>query len=1076
MKNFRWRTPALLREVVLGFMLFLLMICARPIVSHAENPEEISNVANTDNNSMLNFEIPGRNSLGKEVGTAYSVGEVTEGLPVRRSMPGDQVTITWTSKIYLDGHSTNPHIVHTPEGDVMGQCIEPSQMGTSGIRTVSELNNDLMKATFLTGPGGPYYVQSFYRIGNPQRDMTYDEAYVLQHCALGCYYEGKYGSLGGTVWASYISGPLKQAIIDWANTHQKEMSKYVLYAATDPNHQDVGWIEKKHEPPLCPVNLLLRKTDYATGDAASAKASLKDAEFTCKFYSEQYTEGELLDKIPDKTWVVKTDIKGEVYCNNSYKVSGDDFYTDPETGAPVLPLGTLTIRETKAPIGYVINDQLNVIHIVENPDAPGTTIPYYPVEIKEQIIRGDFKFKKTVKRTGQTLADIPFKITSKTTGESHICYTDSNGILNTSSKERPHTQDTNNDHKNSGIWFGSGPADNSKGALPYDEYLVEEISVPENAHVELISFSVTISTNNVTLDLGTKTDREKPKLRLRKSCSLPVLTTGNSHYSLLGATYEVTQAGIRKGLLTTDVNGNTNTVILEPGTYCVKEINAPLGYKLNPEIITITLKYEDDILREVKDEPIINPIELVLKKKDRETKEYKPQKGASFKDAKFLLEYYKDYYSELQLFDKTPDKSWVLKTDENGEAYLQEEYKLSGDDFYFDSNGKPVIPFGTIVITEQKAPEGYLTNSRPKVIHIKENPLEPKTILEYSVPDIEEQIMRGDLEFNKILSNQRQVSETAFKLTNITSGESHFLMTDVNGYASTASEWALHSENTNAGSSSYDGIWFGIDSNGTETMVNDSLGALPYGKYLLEEQPSSANEGAKLVCREVTIYRNKATVKLGTITDYIDEIEIGTVALDKKSDSHIITDEGIAYINDTVNIEGMVQGEEYTLRGLLIDKGTGQPLLIGGEEVTSEKDFMASSRKGTVEMPFSFDVSALEGTTIVIYEDLYRNNNLIASHDDIENLDQTLYVPEKPEEPKATEPPEEPEEPKEESVPVENETPKVYTVPHTADNQKLTNLIVIMLISCLTFCVCVTITRHRKADRTSDIASKERII
>ena len=59
----------------------------------------------------------------------------------------------------------------------------------------------------------------------------------------------------------------------------------------------------------------------------------------------------------------------------------------------------------------------------------------------------------------------------------------------------------------------------------------------------------------------------------------------------------------------------------------------------------------------------------------------------------------------------SPAASWVLKTDGDGRAGLDESMKVSGDPFYKNSSGENVFPLGTVTVRETKAPEGYLLNS-----------------------------------------------------------------------------------------------------------------------------------------------------------------------------------------------------------------------------------------------------------------------------------------------------------------------------------------------------------------------------
>ncbi|MGI6536549.1 MAG: hypothetical protein ACOX12_09170 [Eggerthellaceae bacterium] len=81
----------------------------------------------------------------------------------------------------------------------------------------------------------------------------------------------------------------------------------------------------------------------------------------------------------------------------------------------------------------------------------------------------------------QRLANVPFKITSKTTGESHVIVTDANGYASTAASWNKHTEDTNGGKEGSGVWFGSSDPDDAKGALLYDTYSIEEQRCDSNA-------------------------------------------------------------------------------------------------------------------------------------------------------------------------------------------------------------------------------------------------------------------------------------------------------------------------------------------------------------------------------------------------------------------------------------------------------------------------------------------------------------------------------------------------------------------------------------------------------------------
>ena len=117
-------------------------------------------------------------------------------------------------------------------------------------------------------------------------------------------------------------------------------------------------------------------------------------------------------------------------------------------------------------------------------------------------MRGDLALVKVADGTQQRLAGVPFKITSKTTGESHVIVTDGNGQASTAASWNAHTKDANGGTADSGVWFGGFEPDDAKGALPYDTYAVEELPCEANADRTLIpAFDVSVYRDSVTVNL-----------------------------------------------------------------------------------------------------------------------------------------------------------------------------------------------------------------------------------------------------------------------------------------------------------------------------------------------------------------------------------------------------------------------------------------------------------------------------------------------------------------------------------------------------------------------------------------------
>ncbi len=107
---------------------------------------------------------------------------------------------------------------------------------------------------------------------------------------------------------------------------------------------------------------------------------------------------------------------------------------------------------------------------------------------------------------------------------------------------------------------------------------------------------------------------------------------------------------------------------------------------------------------------------------------------------------------------------------------------------------------------------------------------------------------------------------------------------------------------------------------------------------------------------------------------------------------HTADPTGKITIVDVVEYTGLTPGKLYTISGVLMDKATGEPLLVDGAEVTAEVEFTPEAADGTVELTYTLDASALAGTTIVVFETLYSDGVEIAAHADINDEAQTVVI------------------------------------------------------------------------------------
>ena len=625
--------------------------------------------------------------------------------------------------------------------------------------------------------------------------------------------------------------------------------------------------------------------------------------------------------------------------------------------------------------------------------------------------------------------------------------------------------------------------------------------------------------------------------KIQKSSSNTTVTNGNDCYSLSGATYGVySDKGCTKSvaILTTNANGNTDTVELRAATYYVKETKAPKGFQLDKNVYTMTVKVNETTTLKVSDKPKVTDTLVELFKIDMEISKATPQGNASLEGAEFVWKYYDGYYTKDNL-PSEPTRTWTTKTttekDSNNEVHyitrLADSYKVLGDSFY-TQNGTICLPLGTITVKEKTAPNGYLLegaymqaagsseqikgvyvaqitedgelaalsgsnqysvldkvirggvkiqkrdletkdtkaqggatlkdtafeiislndnavlvdgklynkNEVVKTIHtgvdgiattaadtlpygkyrIEESnapegyltdgakPIEFEITEDGKIVDLTDeahsiynQIKRGDIEGVKIgAGTHKRLANVPFRITGKTTGESHIIVTDANGQFSTSSDWVSHKQNTNAGKTSEDGIWFGT------STPDDSKGALLYDTYTIEELRCDSNKGMTLIpAFDVVVSRNKVVVDLGTLTDeYEPEIIIHTTATDKVTGGKSIVAGKSVTIVDTVTLDGLTKGTKYQLKGWQMVKSENAQLLIDGEPVENDYTFTAKKSEMEVEVSYTFNASALGGKDLVTFEELYDLSNpdeptKVAEHKDIEDEGQTVTITER---------------------------------------------------------------------------------
>ena len=435
-------------------------------------------------------------------------------------------------------------------------------------------------------------------------------------------------------------------------------------------------------------------------------------------------------------------------------------------------------------------------------------------------------------------------------------------------------------------------------------------------------------------------------------------------------------------VITTDAKGfaTTGADTLPYGDYIIRETKTNGSYLNTSAEMRVQVR-EDGKVYSFSAEDHVERGGVRLVKTDSETGS-DPQNGLSFDGTQFELKSLND--NPIIVDGKTYAKNQVIDTlvIKDGQAVTDPH----------------MLPYGTYSVQEVKAPEGYLLDDTVHEFRIVDdgvlvNPIDHDG-------SIENQIMRSDLEFTKKGEDgQDRLAGVAFKLTSEATGESHVVVTDENGYFSSASSWNKHTHDTNGNdwalkadgvidSSKLDataGVWFG------DAEADDSKGALPYGTYAIEELRCTANEGYQLIETTVIVSRDGKVYDFGTLTDV--KASITTKAYDPM-DGDSLVGMGEVKVSDKVTYANLFPNRDYKLTAELHDSATGDVLLdASGHPITVEKRFTAQSPTGFEVVEFTIDTIALGGKTITVYEKLYDDGgSLIAEHTDKSDVNQQVTV------------------------------------------------------------------------------------
>ena len=712
--------------------------------------------------------------------------------------------------------------------------------------------------------------------------------------------------------------------------------------------------------------LTIQKLDSQTGTTPQGDASLEGIQF------------EIINQSQNPVVVNgSTATPGQVAMTITTNASGV-----ATTGENALPYGEYTVREvsTNDSMLKTFDEEISVTI-----DSDGVMLEY---EAENEVVRGGIDISKEDSEMGTTpqgnssFAGIDFEIINRSANPVVVggqTYAVGDVVMTITTDE-------------------SGHASTGSDLLPYGTYEIRESATNESMLLTWQGETVTVRQNGHSVAITAVNDVERGGLSVEKQDTITGSTPqGDADFE--GITFQIInnsrnpvmvegqkyQPGEVVKTLVTDSEGKASTAddLLPYGEYILHESATNESMLLTAPDQTVNVT-DDGIIYEfvMADEVVRGGV--LIEKRDLESGLLTPLGGASLDGTLF------------EITNKSVNPVYV-----GGALYAPGEVCATIEvvDGVAQTDAR-ALPYGSYQLVETKPGEGYLhTDQTVRSFQIRQD----GEVIEFRDGDAAyNQVIRGDLQFVKVgeggESNMHRFANVAFKLTSQTTGESHIVVTDENGEVRTVTEWNPHSQNTNGNDEITDeslwddhaGTWFGLTTEGWMVDVQDELCALPFDQYTLEELPCEGNQGYELVkVPNITISRNNTTIYLGTIDDQFEGVpEIGTTAT--VEGEHTAEPAGKITLVDTVTYKNLKVGETYTVSGVLMDKETGEALLVNEQQITAELEFTPTSSEGTVELTYTFDGSALAGKSVVVFEDLYQGENVVASHADINDEGQTV--------------------------------------------------------------------------------------
>lgn len=727
------------------------------------------------------------------------------------------------------------------------------------------------------------------------------------------------------------------------------------------------------------------------------------------------------------------------------------FTTDAHTGKysspeKILPYGTYEIEEVHAPAGYMKLNAAKKYSETFTIRKDGQHDEVSSEAFYDYVKRGDVYLQKKMSGTAKKITNIPFRITALDQDgkaiESHIVFTDENGVINTSNDYAKHTYKTNQgddayDAKtekvtdkaksagHAGTWFGVGtkPADslrlNATGALPFGTYRIEELRCDANRDLNMYSDVFTVGSEEAT-DITPEIDPEDAGITGKDTAKIDFGTVYNYRIKIITSASDIDN-GSRYTMADNDVvikdaveydNVPEGTYTMRSSLYDTETKRPVNGRDGKPAVAEKQFTSKDngkvEMTFDVLDasalagktivvyEDIIDSTGRVIAQHrdplDENQQIHFPSVGTTATDGTTS-----DHLAKADANGRITDKV-AYRNLEPGRKYRMKTYLMEKGtaSAIKDKDGKAITTEKTF--RADKSGNGTETAE----IAYDASGMAGKSAVIFEEIYLNDEIIAEHKDINDESQTVHYPKIGTTAKDSRTKDHISYAGKDVVIIDTVKYENVIPGREYRLYGTLYD--------TQTKQVLTDASGKAVKAQQTIVPQAADGTadvtfrlDGSKLAGRTTVAFESltfsrtdgndKKEYEIADHEDIADEKQmvhfpkIGTTATDKDTKIHLAANSKTATIVDEVRYENVIPGKKYSLSGVLMDKATGKAV-TGAVKA----EFTADKASGKQNVNFVIDTTAIEGKTFVAFEELYISDVIIADHKDINDVDQSIEI------------------------------------------------------------------------------------